>query len=497
MILNTADYRNKVLGCWMGKNIGGTLGEPFEWRRQVNNVDFYTQDLQGEARPNDDLDLQLAWLRAVEQHGARVDAKILAEYWLHYITPNWVEYGNAKANLRMGLLPPISGYYCNPWRDSCGAYIRSEIWACMLPGAPEAAARWAYEDAIVDHGGGEGAYAEALAAAIESAAFVVSDMDTLIEIGYSVIPSDCGVARAVRLAVKCHEDGLTWLEARARMLEQLGNYKPGWDVASNIGMLMIGWIYGEGDFGRSLCIAVNCGEDTDCTAATLGAILGITSGIDGIPEKWKTPIGNKINTLTLNRADWWNVPNTIDDLSERVILQGKAATIARNANTRIDDAAPTDISDLNLEQWTIPGKLDDLWSRSPMAVTFDNTICSAILDYGDSPEVRSNEVKVIKLIVWRNSHAQQVVRVKLNLPAGWTVEQGDTTAVCLYDNQVIPQPEKSMPRKYKGRMEFSINPGTLTESVYRGSIELTVHDRPSTLNIPFTFINGNNIAVQI
>ena len=29
------DYRSKVLGCWMGKNIGGTLGAPFEWRRQA------------------------------------------------------------------------------------------------------------------------------------------------------------------------------------------------------------------------------------------------------------------------------------------------------------------------------------------------------------------------------------------------------------------------------------------------------------------------------
>ena len=53
MQLNREDYRRKVLGCWMGKNIGGTLGAPFEFWRQVNDVEFYTQDLGGEPLPND------------------------------------------------------------------------------------------------------------------------------------------------------------------------------------------------------------------------------------------------------------------------------------------------------------------------------------------------------------------------------------------------------------------------------------------------------------
>jgi len=26
MLWNRDEYRNKVLGCWLGKNIGGTLG---------------------------------------------------------------------------------------------------------------------------------------------------------------------------------------------------------------------------------------------------------------------------------------------------------------------------------------------------------------------------------------------------------------------------------------------------------------------------------------
>ena len=63
----------------------------------------------------------------------------------------------------------------------------------------------------------------------------------------------------------------------------LGN--SGYDAPSNIGIVIIGWLYGEDDFGKSLCIAVNCGEDTDCTAATLGAILGIVHGNSNLPEE--------------------------------------------------------------------------------------------------------------------------------------------------------------------------------------------------------------------
>ncbi|MFZ4396396.1 MAG: hypothetical protein ACOYOU_12305 [Kiritimatiellia bacterium] len=45
MRLNINDYREKVLGCWLGKNIGGTVGAPFEWKRQVNNITITAERL--------------------------------------------------------------------------------------------------------------------------------------------------------------------------------------------------------------------------------------------------------------------------------------------------------------------------------------------------------------------------------------------------------------------------------------------------------------------
>ncbi len=196
IILGREEYKDKVYACWLGKNIGGTLGVPVEWRRQINDISFYLQNLKGEPVPNDDLDLQLVWLATLEMHGIDIDAHVLADSWLLYVTPHYNEYGTGKANLRRGLLPPLTGNHDNEFKDSCGAFIRSEIWACLAPGLPNVAAKYAYEDAIVDHGHGEGTYAAVMIAAIQSAGFVIGDLRTLIHIGLSYIPADCGVAQA-------------------------------------------------------------------------------------------------------------------------------------------------------------------------------------------------------------------------------------------------------------------------------------------------------------
>ena len=291
MVLDFKTYRDKVLGCWMGKNIGGVLGAPFEGIRQFNDdVDFYAQDLTMGPPPNDDLDLQIAWLAAVERYGRGVNASILGDYWLSYIIPNWVEYGMGKANLRAGMAPPISGALDNDYRNSCGCYIRSEIWACLAPGNPALAAKYAYEDAVVDHSD-EGMQAELFCAALQSAAFVESDPWKLIDIGLSYVPEDGKFAAAIRAALDAKKEGLTFHEAIVKIHETCpGTFgvqsityaeakkrseamgfktvgEPGMDAPENVAFAMAAWLYGK-DFGERLVLK---GLDLDIYR---GEILG-------------------------------------------------------------------------------------------------------------------------------------------------------------------------------------------------------------------------------
>ena len=139
MKLGYSELRDRIAGCWQGKNAGGALGAPLECKRGKVNVEWYLQpDIERNPPPNDDLDLQIAWLCAVEEYGSGVSANVLADYWLTYVTPNWSEYGIGKSNLRRGIAPPLSGRVGNYFKDSCGCFIRSEIWACLCPGSPRA-----------------------------------------------------------------------------------------------------------------------------------------------------------------------------------------------------------------------------------------------------------------------------------------------------------------------------------------------------------------------
>ena len=164
----------------------------------------------------------------------------------------------------------------------------------MAPGLPRLAVRYAFEDAICDHAGGEGVFGELFHAALEAAAFVVHDVGSLLQVGLSYVPEKSRTAVAVRTAMEAHEDGADWKAARKRVLEavpsNVAQYSP-----INLGFEVIGWLYGK-DFGEQLCTTVNCGYDTDCTGGTLGAILGILAGASGLPERWVKPLGDTIAT---------------------------------------------------------------------------------------------------------------------------------------------------------------------------------------------------------
>jgi ADP-ribosylglycohydrolase len=325
LVLDKKQFRDKVHACWMGKNIGGTLGERWEGTKHTLALTFY-DPLPAKASPNDDLDLQLVWLKMLETEGLDPSVRTFAEYWKQYATRYpWGEYGFFMRNFDRGLRPPVAGCFENYFVDEMGSPIRSEIWACLHPGDPQTAARMAWKDSALDHAGGEGMYGEMFWAALQSAAFVENDPLTLIQIGLNMIPLSSHVARAVREAVWCHQNGKNWGQARERIFSQFGHIQP-CNAVPNHGFTIIGWLYGQ-DFGDQLCKAVNCGYDTDCTGATLGALLGILNGSKGIPQKWSAAIGGQIvlHKFTGN----CDAPATIDELTERTVALTEKALAAR------------------------------------------------------------------------------------------------------------------------------------------------------------------------
>jgi len=317
--LSEDEFKDKVLGCWLGKNIGGTLGTPYEGKKYVHNLTFY-DPVPKEPLANDDLDFQLVWLKMLEDRGIDVSFSDFTDYWMKYLSGHWYnEYSFCTYNLQRGLKPPISGAFQNYYVDEMGSPIRSEIWACLSPADPQLAARMAWMDSSLDHTGGEGRWGEMFWASVESAAFVIKDIKALVQIGLSMIPISCNISRVIREVLYCHETGMRWDEVRERVVTIFGHYQP-CNAIPNHGFTIIGLLYGE-DFGDKLCKSVNCAYDTDCTGATLGSLLGIIHGASSIPINWRRPVGNAI--VPCKQTVTEGLPKTLNELTQRSIAIAK------------------------------------------------------------------------------------------------------------------------------------------------------------------------------
>ena len=500
--MNIKEYENKVRGCWLGKNIGGSLGAPFECRRGVFDVDFYTHDITQGVLPNDDLDLQLIFLNAAEKYGTMLNSEILGEYWLSHIIANWSEYGAARNNMEMGLLPPFSGEYNNHNKNSCGSFIRSEIWACLTPGHPEKTVELAYEDAIVDHAD-EGVYAEIFCAAMLSAAFSESDVNNLIDIGLSYIPAECDVAIAVKTVLDCYKNGDDWKAARKKVLQVVpgtfGMYvgyedrepeddiplgEPGYDAPSNIGLTVLGLLYGEGDFSKSICLAVNCGEDADCTAGIVGSILGIIMGADKIPSKWIEPIGDEIKTVSIDTTDSdVKIPKTVSELTQRVctlmptFMKGDCDILSDDGvilSLRKDNMLYSQEIEKGLIQKI---KFNDKLEKDRLGLAKSNSILSVVLNIKEGINITDGVEKEFSLSIDNLIRKQQWLTVKWHTPEEWTVIPAKTTCVNL---------DQAHGGTSLSEKKYKIIPNGVDKGRYDLLLEIRSNGRISTLFIPVT-----------
>ncbi len=304
--------KSRVLGCWYGKSIGGTLGLPSEGRMERQHLTFY-DPIPTQAPPNDDLELQLVWLHLVETK--EVTPSSLAEAWIRHIHYMWDEYGRCRWNLRRGVPLEEVGRFENPFHAGMGSPIRSEIWACLFPGDPASAAVYAAMDASLDHGL-EGCVGEVLFAVMQNLLLIGAPLADAIETALKFIPADSETSRAVQCVRENYLRGLDAWKCYEALIQRFHN--PNFTHAPlNVALTLWALWYGGSDFGKSILLAVNAGYDTDCTAATVGATLGLLHGKEGIPHRWIAPIGEEI-AVGPGIAGIL-APGTLSELTERTL----------------------------------------------------------------------------------------------------------------------------------------------------------------------------------
>lgn len=116
--------------------------------------------------------------------------------------------------------------------------------------------------------------------------------------GLAQIPATSRLYEAVMEVISAFRSGVTQKDCFA-MIHNRYDERSGHDWCHTISNAMIvaaALLYGKGDYGRSICMAVETGFDTDCNGATVGSVLGMANGLGSIPECWICPIGDTLHT---------------------------------------------------------------------------------------------------------------------------------------------------------------------------------------------------------
>jgi ADP-ribosylglycohydrolase len=249
--------------------------------------------------PDDDLNYVLIAQEVIEKYGKEFTPSDVASAWLALQSRDcyWTAERVAYCNFIKGFSPPESARYKNPYREWIGAQIRGDYYGYICPGQPEKAAYMAWKDASISHVK-NGIYGEMFVAAMLAVAAVSSDIEEIIEGGLAQIPYTSRLYEDVMAIVEAYKNGVCQKDCFDMIHKKYDEYTShGWcHTISNAMIVVASLLYGNGDFGKSICMAVETGFDTDCNGATVGSVLGMIIGFEKIPEYWKKPINDKLYT---------------------------------------------------------------------------------------------------------------------------------------------------------------------------------------------------------
>jgi hypothetical protein len=140
-----------------------------------------------------------------------------------------------------------------------------------------------------------------------AAAFVQDDPREIVASGLKALPPDSGYAEVIRDVLLLygehpsdwratwhelqekwgHEDRCPWGVTGAH-----GSLKGGFNISASLNgaYIVLGMLYGEGDFDKTVEISTRAGQDSDCNPSTAAGVLGTMMGFEALPEHAKEAI---------------------------------------------------------------------------------------------------------------------------------------------------------------------------------------------------------------
>ena len=319
--------RDKIRGAWAGQVIGCTYGGPTEFKFSSFIPDEYPIEWHDhivkwwyDHVPGlyDDVYMDLTFVEVFEREGLDAPVESFAKAFAHAGYPLWHANLQARYNILQGIMPPESGHWKNnAHADDIDFQIEADYAGIMAPGMVNSAVDYTDEIGhIMNYG--DGWYGGVYVAAMYSLAFIYDDIPFIVREALKTIPAESKYYRCMADVIRWWEQNpdnwhITWALANEKYGYDIGcpaglNSAFNIDAVINSAYIIIGLLYGGGDFFRTIDISTRCGHDSDCNPASAGGILGTILGFEGIPERWKQPIYEvedrefKYTDISLNRA---------------------------------------------------------------------------------------------------------------------------------------------------------------------------------------------------
>ena len=328
LVFSKAELKDKIKGGWAGQTIGVTFGGPYEFRFSGSFIQDYQPLVwyDGYIKKTmleipglyDDLYMDLTFVDVFERYGfdAPVDSFANAFAKAGYML--WHANQAARYNILNGVKAPLSGHWKNnPHADDIDYQIESDFAGLMAPGMPNVASR------ISDKIGhimnfGDGWYGGVFIGAMYSLAFTSNDIRYIVGEALKTIPTNTKFHRCIADVIKWHKQypddwHQTWLQIQKNWSSDIacpdGVFEPfNIDATINSAYVVLGLLYGNGDFSRTMEVTTRAGQDADCNPSSAGGILGAILGYKNIPEHWKLglkeaeDINFKYTTISLNKV---------------------------------------------------------------------------------------------------------------------------------------------------------------------------------------------------
>jgi len=350
-------YVDKVQGAWAGKMIGVTFGQPWEfdylgapigfditdwtlsptrmkyYREHMDNKSDYDDPVTTEAKSNeihinrefilksekehpsfgapdnDDIYINLLFLYCLRRYGIDADPVTVAHEWDAKIRQVWHANDAGLANIRRGILPPMSGNpRYNLHADDIDFQIESDVFGMISPGMPQVSNKF---DERMGHimNYGDGVYGGMFISAMYTQAFFAKNVREVVENGLKAIPPQSLYAQLIRDVIRWHDENPgDWLKTWHLVQNKWGEvdhcpdgYRQPFNIDAKLngGYVVIGLLYGNGDFYKTMNFATRCGQDADCNPANAAGILGTLLGFKGIPAEYRDPLHNTYWNKTL------------------------------------------------------------------------------------------------------------------------------------------------------------------------------------------------------